>query len=173
MIVFVRSEKIIGVEEFKSNISEYQKINEQIKKITDENEKTDFITCLEDNDLKLEFLKQIEIKENRNQIIKSLTRDIDSRIEPQVELVEKMIREFFEDKIGNYLSEEQKEKLDIAFAKTSVMFEHLPNSTNGIAYNLEDCISISARHCNNLSKTILFLLHEYGHIFSIKNLSTK
>lgn len=173
LIVFVRTEKIIGVEDFKNNISEYQKINEQIKYITDEKDKTDFITNLQDNDLKLEFLKQIEIKENRNEIIKSLTRDIDSRIEPQVELVEKMIREFFEDKNEGSLRKEQKEKLDITFAKTSVMFESLDNSTNGIAHNLEDSISISARHCNNLSKTIMFLLHEYGHIFSLQNIKTE
>lgn len=81
-----------------------------------------------------------------------------------------MIKEFFEDRMGSQLSEEQKERLEIAFAKTNVMFENLEKHTNGVANHIEDSISISTRHLNNPSKTILFLLHEYGHILSLQNL---
>lgn len=172
-ITFMRTERILDVETFTSNILKYQKVSKQLEQITDEKEKVDFITTLNDNDLKLEFLKQIKSKEDRDEIISSLTKYIDPKIKPQVELVEKMIREFFEDKMGDTMRKEEKEKLDISFAKTSVMFERLQNPTNGMAYNLEDRISISTRHYNNLSKTILFLIHEYGHIFALLNIKTE
>ena len=170
LIMYARTDAIIDVKEFQKITLKYQEIKEQIEQITDEKEKTDFITDLEDNDLKLEFLKQVKTKENRYKIIQSLRRDIDPRIEGQVELTQKMIREFFEDKMGDNLTDEQREKLEIAFAKTSVAFEELNEPTNGIAHNLYDSISISTRHLNNPSKSIMFLLHEYGHILSRQNL---
>lgn len=61
-IIFMETERILNVEDFTSNISEYQKINEKMEQITDEKEKVDFITTLDDNDLKLEFLKQVKSK---------------------------------------------------------------------------------------------------------------
>lgn len=169
LIMYVRTEAVVEVKEFQKITLKYQEIKEQIEQIEDENEKVDFIINLEDNDLKLEFLKQINAKENRDKVIKSLSKEVDPRIEEQVKLVQKMIEEFFEDKMGEKLTEEQREKLKIAFAKTSVNFDNLEESVNGRAYHLYDSVSISTRHLNNPSKTILFLLHEYGHILSYQN----
>lgn len=170
LIIFRRNQFNIGVEVFQNVLLEYKEIKEQLEQITDEKEKVDFITRLEDNEKKVGFLEQIELKQDRKSIIQSFSKEIDPRIEPQVELVQKMITEFFEDKMGKKLTEQQKEKLDIVFAKTSVAFGDLEKPTNGIAHHIYDSIEISNRHVNNLSKTILFLLHEYGHILSLQNL---
>lgn len=173
LITFVCTSKIIDVKQFQDNVLEYQKIRNELEQITDEKGRVNFIANLKHNDLKLQFLKQVKSGEDRNTIIQSLSKEVDPRIEPQVQLVQKMIKEFFEDKMRNQLTQEQKEKLEIAFAKTSVLFEELPMSINGRSYNVDDQISISTRHLYNKNKTILFLLHEYGHIFSRQNTKTE
>lgn len=76
---------------------QYRKLEIKINQMKTEGEKTDFILQIEDNDIKLEFLKQIQAQEERNKIIASFQNEIQQEIEPYVQCVQDMIREYFED----------------------------------------------------------------------------
>lgn len=149
-----------------ANIRNYDSHREYLENCATEEEKVNYINSLEDLDLRIVFLKEIQSRENRDAVIDGLTCTVAPEIKPQVELVQDMIMSFFEDKLGYKLDDEKRDKLRIAFNKTDVGFENLGNNTNGLANYVMDTIKIHPRHKNNLSKTISFLIHEYGHILS-------
>lgn len=63
-------------------------------------------------------------------IIASFKNEIDPTIKPQVELIQQMIKEFFEDNLENGLDDEKKEKMNIIFNKADVYFDQLKGSVN-------------------------------------------
>jgi len=156
-------------DELLNNINNYYEVKKQYDKLKNEEEKTNFIIDLKNHNLKLELLEDIKDKEKRNLIINSLEANIDSDIKPQVELVQKMIEEYFEDTLGDKFDDNKKEKMQIVFNKTDVFFKKLENNVNGTMYHLFDKIAISDRHKYNNNLLFGFLIHEYEHAFSNYN----
>lgn len=147
----------------------YNDVKKQYDELETEAEKTDFIINLQDDDLILELLDDIKEKEKRDLIINSLESEIDPSINSQVELVQKMIKEYFEDTLGDKFDDNKKEKMQIVFNKTDIIFKELENNVNATAYHLFDTIAISERHKDNNNLLLGFLIHEYEHVFSNYN----
>lgn len=63
-------------------------------------------------------------------IIASFKNEIDPTIKPQVELIQQMIKEFFEDNLENGLDDEKKEKMNIIFNKADIYFDQLKGRVN-------------------------------------------
>ena len=120
----------------------YNDVKKQYDELETEAEKTDFIINLQDDDLILELLDDIKEKEKRDLIINSLESEIDPSINPQVELVQKMIKEYFEDTLGDKFDDNKKEKMQIVFNKTDIIFKELENNVNATAYHLFDTLCI-------------------------------
>lgn len=148
------------------SIAEYEIVKKQFDELETEEEKAEFVTTLDDYDMRLDFLNQIKAKENRNIVINSFHATIDPKLKGQVDLVQTMIKEYFEDTLGDRLDDSKRERLEIIFRKTDVTFDQLENSINGQANFIFDNIKISNRHKNNINKTLGFIAHEYQHLLS-------
>lgn len=167
------SEDNLDIEKLVKNIDKYNITKEVFNKLETEEEKAKFITTLDDCDMRLDFLEKIESKTNRDIVINSFNAEIDPEIKGQVDIVQKMIREYFEDNLGDSFDESKKERLEIIFRKSSVNFGELERNVNGRANWLADDIKISNRHKLNTNKTLGFLVHEYEHLLSHFDHKTK
>ena len=166
LIVKQMSRTIYKKDELLAQVDEFENIKTEFDKIETEEEKAKFITTLQDYDMRLELLSNIKEKENRKLVINSFECEIDEELKPKVDLVQKMIREYFEDTLQDKFDDPKRERMEIIFNKSDVAFKELENSTNGKADCLLDNIIISIRHKNNINNTIGFLIHEYEHLLS-------
>lgn len=149
------------------NIQEYKENKEKLDKLENEKEKTEYIIALSKNDMKIEFLKSIKDKENRDKIIDSLQNEVQPELKSKVELVQKMIIEFLEDSLGKDFTDEKRERMEMTFKRTTVRYsETLQPPTNGRARYYFDDILLSPRNARNSNLQIEYLIHEYGHMFS-------
>lgn len=162
--------KLIFGEDVSTNlvrhVLKFSKMEQDLNQIDTEEEKTEFIKGISDNIAKIQFLTQINETENRKHIIDSLTHKVDSNIKPYVDIVTKMIQEFYEDIVKDKRDSVKKEKMNIVFNTTNIMLDDLENTTYGKASYLESKIIINNRVRNNADYLIGFLIHEYGHYFS-------
>lgn len=178
LVIHQDSEFVFETDQLLDCVDEYNEIKKEIESKESEEEKTKIICEQNNNDVKMDFLQQIKSDKCRKEIIESLSASIDPRLESQVELVQKMIREFFEDSLREKFDKEKRERLDIVFNRTKVYFSVLEGNINGKANCLYDDIQISSRHNNssNTRKLIGFLAHEYSHLlskFNYKSIATK
>lgn len=173
LIVKQTSEYVYKRDELITQIDEFKKIRGEFEELETEEEKAEFITTLNNYDMRLELLSNIKKRENRDLVINSFECEIDPDLKPQVELVQKMIRNYFEDTLQDKFDEEKRERMEIVFNKSDVVFKDLEGQTNGRASYLFDSIQISTRHKNNINKTLGFLIHEYEHLFSRYEFKTK
>lgn len=65
-------------------------------------------------------MNKIKNKQNRNKIIQSFKSYISPELKPEVELVQQMIREFWQDMLGKKFDAEKKERLEIIFKQTDI-----------------------------------------------------
>ena len=152
---------------FLGEIDVYHEHLEKISQMKDEKEKAEYIAnSVTDNEMKEVFLFSIEGRENRDHIISSFSRLVDTGIEDVDNLARTMISEFFEDNLGENYSEDKKERVDIVFNKTTVYYDKLNKDTNGTANYVNKSIRISDRHKGNINKLIYYMIHEYSHMFS-------
>lgn len=152
--------------ELEENILNYNSHVEALSEMEDESQKAEYIAMLEDYDLRVHFLNDIKLRENRDAIINSMEVEHDPKIKSQVELVQQMLTELFEDTLGEDFDENKRDLMNVVFARTSVSYAELENGVNGRANHLIDTILINSRHERNISRTLSFLIHEYGHLFS-------
>ena len=151
-------------------MNEFNKEKTELDRIPQEKDKAAYIAALEDNDVKIQFLRQIKNKENRQMIINSLNCRIDRKIEPYVNFVQTMILEFFQDNLGQKFDDEKRERMQISFFRTDIGFRDLDNAM-GKTHTVSHKVLIDNRISKNISKIIQVLLHEYGHCFSMFNRS--
>ena len=150
-------------------VLEFDVLEQKLDKISAEPEKAKFIANLRDNNVKIQFLKQIKEEKNRKFIINNLKHKVDPIIKPYTDLVMNMIKEFFEDKLGDKLDIQKMERLEIVFNTTDIALTDLGNMLSGETYHLYQKIIINSRHKENANQIIGILLHEYGHAFSKYN----
>lgn len=159
-------------QDFIDLLKEYQASKKILEQLETEEEKTGFICSLKDNDMKMEFLKSIQKKDNRDKIIGSLENSIDSDLQAEVTLVQKMITEYFEDTLGENFTQDKRERMQMTFKISDVYFNNtLPSNVNGRAYAYHNIININSRLKGNSKRIVPCLIHENGHLFS--NFSSK
>lgn len=148
------------------DLREYDYHKEKISEIEDDSDRARYIAKLEDNNMKIVFLSQVNDRKNRNAIIKSLKRMVDPQIHYLDTLVQKMIREYFED-MKDSLSEDQLEKIDIILNTTDISWKDFEKDvTHGRTYLTSREIRMSRRLENYINILIGAIGHEYGHGFS-------
>lgn len=137
LIVKQTSEYNFKITELLDDIDEFKNIKQNFEKIEDEEERLKFICDVENHSIRLELLNSIKLRKNRDIVINGFENEIDPRIKLQVELVQQMIREFFEDELDNGLDDEKKEKMNIIFNKADVSFKKIDGGCNR---NCKSCI---------------------------------
>ena len=160
-------EGALAPEDLIEEMYEYDEHKAKIDGMESEEEKANYISSIDNNPMKDIFLEKISNKENRDKIINSYNKEVEEDIEGINTLVQSMIKEYFEDNLGDKLSEEQKEKLKTIMNSTSVLFGDLDYGINGKAFYSDGrLIMISERHRNNKNMAIGILIHEYAHQLS-------
>ena len=137
LIVKQTSEYNFKITELLDEMDEFKNIKQNFEKIEDEEERSKFICDVENHSIRLELLNSIKLRKNRDIVINGFENEIDPRIKLQVELVQQMIREFFEDELDNGLDDEKKEKMNIIFNKADVSFKKIDGGCNR---NCKSCI---------------------------------
>lgn len=130
LIVKQTSEYNFKITELLDDIYEFKNIKQNFEKIEDEEERSKFICDVENHSIRLELLNSIKLRKNRDIVVNGFENEIDPRIKLQVELVQQMIREFFEDELDNGLDDEKKEKMNIIFNKADVSFKKIDGGCN-------------------------------------------
>ena len=130
LIVKQTSEYNFKITELLDEIDEFKNIKQNFEKIEDEEERSKFICDVENHSIRLELLNSIKLRKNRDIVVNGFKNEIDPRIKLQVELVQQMIREFFEDELDNGLDDEKKEKMNIIFNKADVSFKKIDGGCN-------------------------------------------
>lgn len=151
--------KIIEIDKYYAN-------SEKIATLISEEEKTEYIASLDNNDMKLSFMKNIKSPENREKIINSLTRYVDEEIKKLDNLAQKMIIEFFNDAYNGEIPQDKKERMTIALNKNNCGYGPLDRYVNGRASYTSDTIVINEELKEYAATNIGFLVHEYAHMFS-------
>ena len=153
-------------EELLEEKKEYDRYKEELEKIEDEREKAIFISKIEDKHIKDVFLSNIKNKENRTFIINSYSRKVDDDLKEVDELAQKMIREYFEDTLGEDFTVEKREILERLLKSTDVVLSKLDDNYNGRAYRCGRRIVIKEENRNYFNLVLGYLIHEYSHILS-------
>ena len=130
LIVKQTSEYDFKITELLDDIDEFKNIKQNFEKIEDEEERSKFICDVENHSIRLELLNSIKLRKNRDIVVNGFKNEIDPRIKLQVELVQQMVREFFEDELDNGLDDEKKEKMNIIFNKADVSFKKIDGGCN-------------------------------------------
>ena len=130
LIVKQTSEYNFKITELLDDIDEFKNIKQNFEKIEAEEERSKFICDVENHSIRLELLNSIKLRKNRDIVVNGFENEIDPRIKLQVELVQQMIREFFEDELDNGLDDEKKEKMNIIFNKADVSFKKIDGGCN-------------------------------------------
>ena len=130
LIVKQTSEYNFKITELLDEMDEFKNIKQNFEKIEDEEERSKFICDVENHSIRLELLNSIKLRKNRDIVVNGFKNEIDPRIKLQVELVQQMIREFFEDELDNGLDDEKKEKMNIIFNKADVSFKKIDGGCN-------------------------------------------
>lgn len=130
LIVKQTSEYNFKITELLDEIDEFKNIKQNFEKIEDEEERSKFICDVENHSIRLELLNSIKLRKNRDIVVNGFKNEIDPRIKLQVELVQQMVREFFEDELDNGLDDEKKEKMNIIFNKADVSFKKIDGGCN-------------------------------------------
>ena len=150
-----------------ANIQNFQAHQDALDAMESDEQKIEYIKSLPDTeyDLKTYLAREIKSKDARNEIIEFKSY-MEPDIEAQAEMVQTMITEFFEDKLGDKFDDNKRELMKLVFSRTEVMYDDLEDNVNGRANLTSDFIKINSRHRRNTSRTLSFLIHEYGHLFS-------
>lgn len=147
-------------------LEKYKEFRAKFKSLSTEKEKTDLICSVDDNDIKICFLKEIKKEENRSAIIGSFENKIEPELSSEVKLVQDMIKEFWEDFLGEQFTDDKKEKMNIVFNRASINFSNMDYCCYGISDGTKDMISLNSILKNKKSIILGCLIHEYGHLFS-------
>ena len=166
------------VKEQLHQMQEYKKVREELKKCITEKEKTQYISSLKDNDMKIALLDEVEKTENQEEILLSFNRYVDPELKEIDNDVRKMIWEFFEDYYDGEIPYEQSKKLAITLQRTSCRYAEFGKDSKGNKIigqmnALKNEIKIGSELRKKSEISMEDLLHEYAHALSLNELKTK
>lgn len=153
------------------NIYEYNRLLHGLEELKDDDLRAKFVSSITDREMKLSLLSYIQKRENRDLIINSFDRKVDEEIKDVDSLVQRMIREYFEDKVGEKMTAEKRERLELVLRGSDISFGDLTDRIRGreilgLADFFERNITMSTEIKDQPKTLIGFLAHEYGHLFS-------
>lgn len=154
-----------------TNIEENENLKKEINAIDGEKNKVSYLVAQDDNDAKLEFLKNFTEKESRDKIISSLEHKISPDLFKIVYLAQRMIKEFLKD-VYTKVPEDKLEAVDITFNRTNIVFNKLPENQNLEVDIKNKTMTISERRRHNQGKLLGYVLHGYAHCFSNRDSKT-
>ena len=132
-IVKAKSEFSFEQSDLLAEIEEYNTHKKNIEQFNDEKSKAYYISNINDRDMKQSFLVELKDKENRDIVIKSFNRNVDSKIANLDQLAQIMIRDFFEDTLKEKFTDDKRERLEIVFNRSDISFDNLEPNVNGKA----------------------------------------
>lgn len=141
-----------------------EKIKRVVNAIDDEKNKVSYLVNQNDNDAKLEFLKNFTDKESRDKIISSLEHKVSPDLFRIVYLAQRMIKEFLKD-VYTEVPVEKSEVVDIIFNRTNVILNKIENEQDIIIDTKERTITISEKVRHGQGKLLGYVLLGYAHSF--------
>lgn len=136
-----------------------------ISSLGDEKKATEYIAGLDDDNIKLGLIEEIKDRNNRNIIFQSIKKHISPNIEDYVILCQQMIRELFEDALGDEFDERKRIRMETTFAKTIVESKELDDERAGFSDLNFNTIVINSKDIRNANVMLGTIIHEFGHIF--------
>ena len=148
-------------------MKEYKPIKERVEQCNSEDEKTNYIMSIQDNDMKISLLDEIKEPKNREKIISSFNRNVDKDIVELDREARTMIWEFVNDHYKGEIPQDKKERLMITLQRTNCQYHSFENSCQtGEANYQTNTIRIGDRTKIIPSLAIGYMLHEYAHMLS-------
>ena len=169
--VIKQSKKRIDYFHALDNIYKYNRLLHELEKLKDDDLRAKFVASITDREMKLSLLSYIQKRENRDLIINSFDRKVDEDIKDVDSLVQRMIREYFEDKVGEKMTAEKRERLELVLRGSDISFGDLTDrikgrEIEGLADFFERNVTMSTETKDKTKTLIGLLAHEYGHLFS-------
>lgn len=167
----IKQPKRIDYSHALDNIYRYNRLLHGLEELKDDDLRAKFVASITDREMKLSLLSYIQKRENRDLIINSFDRKVDEEIKDVDSLVQRMIREYFEDKVGEKMTAEKRERLELVLRGSDISFGDLTDRIRerevlGLADFFERNITMFTEIKDQPKTLIGFLAHEYGHLFS-------
>jgi len=157
--------------EFEQENNEYKNILEATSDMTEE-EMCKYISKIKNKDIKILFFNRVSSLANKRIILESIENEIDDNLKEPVQLVQDMIKEYFQTNCGELFDEKAQLELDMVFRRTDVAIEPLlvPNVPAEFAVEINKMFvsPIVSEYCAP-HVLLLYLIHEYGHAIHSKN----
>ena len=157
--------------EFEQENNEYKNILEATSDMTEE-EICKYISKIKNKDIKILFFNRVSSLANKRIILESIENEIDDNLKEPVQLVQDMIKEYFQTNCGELFDEKAQLELDMVFKRTDVAIEPLlvPNVPAEFAVEINKMFvsPIVSEYCPP-HVLLLYLIHEYGHAIHSKN----
>lgn len=147
------------------NNEEKNNLKRTIDAIDGENNKVSYLANQNDNEAKLEFLKNFTEKESRDKIISSLEHKVSPDLFKIVYLAQRMVKEFVKD-VYTSAPTDKLEAIEITFNRTNIIFNKLPENYNMEIDEESKTITIAEKRRHNQNKLLGYVLHGYAHCFS-------
>lgn len=161
------------VDSFMQESKVYKETLEKIQDMSEE-EKYNYISKLDNKDIKTLFFYKTDDVSRRKDIVDSFEEDIDGRLKEPAKLAQKMIIDFLENNSNGQLTEKNKQELEMIFKRTKIEFDsNLDYFTNAQMRHTDYVMKINPNLLTEEpQKLILYFLHEYGHAISMKKFKT-
>ena len=156
--------------EFEQENSEYKNILEATNNMTEE-EMCRYISRIKNKDIKLLFFNRTNMLDNKRIILESIEPEIDDNLKEPVQLVQDMIKEYFQTSCGEFFNEKAQLELEMIFKRTDIAIEPLlVNYPAEFAVELNKIfVSPVISDYSDPHVLLLYLIHEYGHAIHSKD----
>lgn len=157
--------------EFEQENNEYKNILEATSNMTEE-EMCKYISKIKNKDIKILFFNRANTIANKKIILESIEPEIDDNLKEPVQLVQDMIKEYFQTNCGELFDEKAQLELEMIFKRTDVAIEPLlvPNYPAEFAVEMNKIFvsPVVSDYCDSHA-LLLYLIHEYGHAIHSKD----
>lgn len=157
--------------EFEQENNEYKNILEATNDMTEE-EMCKYISKIKNKDIKILFFNRASSLANKRIILESIEPEIDDNLKEPVQLVQDMIKEYFQTNCGELFDEKAQLELEMIFKRTDVAIDPLlyPGIPAEFAVEMNKMFvsPIVSDYCDP-HVLLLYLIHEYGHAIHSKN----
>ena len=157
--------------EFEQEKNEYKNILEVTSNMT-EKEMCKYIGRIKNKDIKLLFFNRANMLDNKKIILESIEPEIDDNLKEPVQLVQNMIKEYFQTNCGELFDEKAQLELNMVFKRTDIAIEPLlvPNypAEYAVETNKMFVSPVVSDYCEP-HVLLLYLIHEYGHAIHSKD----
>lgn len=162
------------VPNFMESNNKYKEIISNTERMNSDEEIYNYISSIDDKDIKTLFFYKTEDLSKRKLIVDSIEEDISEDIQEYVCMAQNMIFDYFENNSNGQFTEKEKLELEMVFFRTKVMYteDYVDFCTNGMMNYKNYTLTIKETLKNKPEQMMMSLLHEYGHTISMKKFKT-